>query len=266
MDAAQQFRLSQQAAVRYEQFLGPLMTPFVSALLEVAGVGPGDDVLDVACGTGFVARAAAGATDGRLVGCDLNPAMLEVAARAAGTAAIEWRQGPAEALPVDDASFDVVLCQQGLQFVPDLGAALEAAARVLRPGGRFAATTWAALDRSPYMRAQYDALTAALGDEATRTFTAAFRIGADELETAAIDAGLLDVDVVEISPLVHLPSLPGYAADHLSALPWGQALLRSGPDALAAVARDMTDRLAGHQLADGSIEVAFSSLLVTARR
>ena len=99
-------------------------------------------MLDVACGTGIVARLAAQqvGTTGLVTGVDLNPGMLEVARAHTPTsgAAVDWREGDAGALPCDDASYDVVLCQQGLQFFPDQPRALREMHRVLVSGGRLA--------------------------------------------------------------------------------------------------------------------------------
>jgi len=103
-------------------------------------------VLDVACGTGVVTRAAAErvASGGRVAGIDLNPGMIAVARSLPPTAgaAIEWHEASALALPFADSGFDVVLCQQGLQFFPDKALALREMRRVLRPGGRLALSVW----------------------------------------------------------------------------------------------------------------------------
>ena len=95
--------------------------------------------MDVACGTGVVARLASqqvGAT-GTVAGLDVNPGMLAVARSATPTGMlIEWHEANAEAMLIPDASFDVVLCQMGLQFMPDKHAALREVRRVLVRGGR----------------------------------------------------------------------------------------------------------------------------------
>jgi len=97
-------------------------------------------VLDVACGTGIVARQAAPlvGADGQVVALDMNPAMLAVARAlpAPSGATIHWREGDAMDLPFEDGAFDVVLCQHGLQFVPDRARAVREMRRVLAPGGR----------------------------------------------------------------------------------------------------------------------------------
>lgn len=126
---------AEQAELYEERFVPALFAHWVEPVLDAAGVRPGQDVLDVACGTGVVARAAAqrvGAT-GRVTGLDLNQPMLAVAARLRPD--LTWRQGDAAALPFADGSFDVVTCQAAAMFFPDLGAALREMGRVTRPGG-----------------------------------------------------------------------------------------------------------------------------------
>ena len=104
--------------------------PFYRRLFEDVGARR---VIDVACGTGVVARQALArvGTGGQVVGLDMNPNMLMMARRRAPSVA--WHEGNAMALPFPDHAFDVVVCQQGLQFVPDLSAALEQMRRVLPP-------------------------------------------------------------------------------------------------------------------------------------
>src|SRR5207245_11468195 len=119
-------------------------------LVDLAGVRPGQRVLDVACGTGAVTRVAAervGPT-GRAVGLDLNPDMLG-AARVSSPPAIEWYEGSAVSLPFPDGAFDVVLCQQGLQFFPDRAVALGEMRRVLGSGGRLAVSVWRSIEHQP---------------------------------------------------------------------------------------------------------------------
>ena len=137
----------------YEQALaGPLFRPWAGPLLEDAGLTAGDRVLDVACGTGVVARTARERLGpaARVVGVDMNPGMLAVARRVATD--IEWREGDAGALPLDDnEQFDVVVCQQGLQFFSDRPAAARQLRRELAAGGRLAVSTWRPDDESPVL-------------------------------------------------------------------------------------------------------------------
>jgi ubiquinone/menaquinone biosynthesis C-methylase UbiE len=137
----------------YEQALvGPLFRPWVEPILQAVELAAGDRFLDVACGTGIVARLAKerlGST-ANIVGIDLSPAMLAVARRVAG---IDWREGDAGALPLhDNEQFDVVVCQQGLQFFADRTAAARQMHRALAAHGRLAVSTWRPDDEIPLLR------------------------------------------------------------------------------------------------------------------
>src|SRR6266545_3885805 len=146
MNAEGQWQLTGSAAERYERVLAPaIFAPFAEDLVELAQLQDGERVLDVASGTGVVARHAAQKvrTTGRVTGLDLNQGMVEVARSlppVPGAAPIIWIEGSALAMHLPDAVFDVVLCQQGVQFFPDRPAALREMRRVLVPGGRVLGT------------------------------------------------------------------------------------------------------------------------------
>src|SRR5262249_50229251 len=141
-DDPERWQLQGTAPELYERYLVPAVTlPWAADLVERVGVRRAERVLDVACGTGAVARVAAErvADGGRVAGVDVNRGMLAVARSqpsAHAAASIDWYEGSAVSLPFDDGEFGVVLCQLGLQFFSDrLGSLLEMR-RVLTPGGR----------------------------------------------------------------------------------------------------------------------------------
>jgi ubiquinone/menaquinone biosynthesis C-methylase UbiE len=138
----------------YEQELvGPLFRPFAEAVLDDLQIGGSERVLDIACGTGIVARLAKERMggNGTVVGVDLALPMIAVARRLAPD--VDWREGDATALPLRaDEQFDVVICQQGFQFVPDKAAAAREMRRALAPGGRVAVSTWRSDEELPVLR------------------------------------------------------------------------------------------------------------------
>lgn len=125
------WQLQGSAADAYEEYLVPaIFRACAVRLLDVVGVEEGQRVLDVACGTGVVARLAADrvGASGEVTGVDVNPEMLATARRAANAlgpsaAVVEWREADVASLPFADGRFDVVLCQEAVQFFPDRGAA-----------------------------------------------------------------------------------------------------------------------------------------------
>jgi ubiquinone/menaquinone biosynthesis C-methylase UbiE len=141
MNTHEQWQLTMRAAELYERYPARyILGPFVPSLVDAARLAAGERVLDVACGTGVVARAAAKRVGpaGRVVGVDLNAGMIAVARSLSATndAPIEWLERSALDLQLENASFDAVLCQQGLQFFPDKAIALQEMRRVLAHGGR----------------------------------------------------------------------------------------------------------------------------------
>ncbi|HSO54831.1 MAG TPA: methyltransferase domain-containing protein, partial [Actinomycetes bacterium] len=154
----QQWQVAGNAALAYEAHLVPaIFAAWAPRLLGSANPAVGERVLDVACGTGVVARLAAERVGpgGRVAGLDLNPGMLAVARGLPPMpgAPITWQEANAVALPFPEATFDVVLCQQGLQFFPDRPAALREMHRVLAPGGRLALSVYSAIAHNPATQA-----------------------------------------------------------------------------------------------------------------
>ncbi|MCC6790317.1 MAG: class I SAM-dependent methyltransferase [Thermomicrobiales bacterium] len=197
------------AAEQYGRSLAPAMfAPWAPTLVERAGVRPGQRVLDVACGTGVATRAAADATgpDGHVTGLDNSAAMLDVA-RATSPAAIEWIEASATAMPLPDGSYDIVLCQQGLQQIPDRLAALREMRRVLVPGGRLAILVWSRIEENPGMAALVAALERHVGPEAARNRRAPFALGdSTEVRRLIGDAGFDDLRIETLIEAAGFPS------------------------------------------------------------
>lgn len=158
-----QARNSTAAAEIYEQHLVPAMfEPFARHLIQLCNIRRSDRILDVACGTGIVSRLAIDYVDstvGKVAGIDINPIMLNVAHHCSAGKDVDWKQGSATSLPFPNESFDLVVCQQGLQFFPDRLKALTEMNRVLVGAstnrdkgygcGRLALSVWTSIKDSP---------------------------------------------------------------------------------------------------------------------
>jgi ubiquinone/menaquinone biosynthesis C-methylase UbiE len=178
----------------YERVLvAPLFRPFAERLIARVVPSRGDSVLDIACGTGIVARIAREqlGAEARVVGVDVAPAMLAVARAVDPT--IDWRDGNAAALPISAGEqFTIVTCHQGLQFMPDKAAALREMRRVLAPRGRVGVATWVSLEDTPEMRG----LNAIAERHVGPIVDSRHSLGdGNALEQLLVDAGFDDVNV-----------------------------------------------------------------------
>lgn len=192
--ATETFELTPQQAEFYEtKFVPALFGEWAPLLVDAAGVRPGASVLDVACGTGVVARAAAERVGdgGKVAGVDRAPAMLDIAARLLPSA--EFHLGDAARLPFDDDSFDHVLCQAGLMFFPDARAALAEMARVVTPTGTVGLHVWGRLESSTGYLPFVEVAARHAGPEAIELLSAYHVHGDLEALTRLVRSAGLDV-------------------------------------------------------------------------
>ena len=174
-DAMESGQLTKSAAEVYEEFFVPaLFGEWAPRLCDALSIRANMRVLDVACGTGCLAREAAG-RGASVTGLDCNAGMLAVARHLDDT--VDWREGSAEALTFEDASFDAAACQFGLMFFNDRVKALREMWRVTKPGGRMAVAVWDSLDRTPGYRAMVGLLQRLFGDEIAAGLRAPFVLG-----------------------------------------------------------------------------------------
>lgn len=258
------FQVSGSAPEHYERFNAVLMAPFVEAIVERAQVQSGASVLDVACGTGFVARRLAEVVGpaGRVAGIDLNPGMVAVAQRVGGPAsgaAIEWHEGSALELPFADEAFDAVVCQQGIQFFPDIPVAVSQMHRVLRSGSRAAVTFWASLDSQTYFREQQDRLQRLIG----QSMAGAFALDPEIVRRAFVDARFRDIEVARVEPTVVLPNLTEYAMGQVGTLPLAPAFNALDESARVEYVRDLTAALEPHRTGRDEHAMPFVSWIVS---
>jgi ubiquinone/menaquinone biosynthesis C-methylase UbiE len=233
------WQLTGNAAELYERYLVPAITGVWAAdLVQRAALQPGERVLDVACGTGIVARLAAErvGAQGAVVGLDLNTAMLAVArALPQSGATITWTEASVLAMPFPDATFNVVVCQLGLQFFPDRPQALREMRRVLVPGGRVLLSVFGPLAHNPAPQALADALERHLGPHASAIKRAEHDLDdPTALDELVAGAGFSDVAIETTTQQIRFPSPREYVRIQLAATPLA-ALMQEMPRELQAV-------------------------------
>jgi ubiquinone/menaquinone biosynthesis C-methylase UbiE len=270
LDTQEQWQLTMKAAELYERYPARyILGPWAPLLVDAARLVAGERVLDVACGTGVVARAAAkrvGRT-GRVVGVDLNPGMIAVARSVPPTseAAIEWLERSALDLRLENASFDAVLCQQGLQFFPDKRVALREMRRVLDHSGRLALSVWNSNSIGVYTGAVSAALVQFVGREVADRFTASRKAPTvDELQRLAAEADFSAVEVSVSRINVHLPRLDKFALDHLAATPVAAAIDAADAEARKKIGVSVMEQLQRYADGDG-ITYPEETYVLTAR-
>jgi ubiquinone/menaquinone biosynthesis C-methylase UbiE len=254
MSSNEQWQMSHDAAQAYERFVARyILGPWAAALVDAAAIASGERVLDVACGTGVVARKAAerAGPEGHVVGIDLNPGMIAVARTLSSSgASVKWIERSALDLDLPGESFDAVLCQQGLQFFPDKALAMREMERVLRRGGRLALSVWNSVGL--YNKAVGDALAQYVGEHVASRFLASRRAPVrDELERLAAEAGFTNVELRVARIDVRLPKLDGFLLNHLSATPVALEIANAGDDARKRVAAAVMKQLSAYADQDG---------------
>jgi ubiquinone/menaquinone biosynthesis C-methylase UbiE len=258
-------QVTASAAEIYESFFVPaLFQEWAGVMVDAVRIVPGDRVLDVACGTGVVARAAAervGPT-GAVVGLDLNEGMLAVARRKAPR--LDWRQGHAEALPFEAAAFDAVTSQFALMFFEDRPAALAEMLRVLRPGGRLAVAVWDAVERSPGYAAVITLLERLFGRRVADALRAPFVLGdVAELRALVAKAGIAGADIRTREGTARFPSIKAWMYTDVKG--WTMAEMLDDAQ-LARLVQEAEQALSSYVSRDGTVAFAIPAHIVTARK
>jgi ubiquinone/menaquinone biosynthesis C-methylase UbiE len=234
----------QSPAETYEGFMVPFrFRPWANELIDRVTLQSGTRMLDIACGTGIVARVAAQRMQGTgmVVGIDLNPAMIEVAARAAAQegVSIDWQTGNAESLPFADQSFDLVTIQQGLQFFPDQRTALRECLRVLAPGGSLLVGIWSTVEKQGIQQHYADAIAKITG---TASMNTPYGTVTDEsLRDLLASAGFIDIEIEEVTIELIYDDAATFAAQMVESTSAGVPAMQGRSDEeRAALSADVT--------------------------
>lgn len=266
--AASGWQLDNEGPRRYEEILVPaILGPAAAAVVDSARIGPADRVLDVGCGTGAAARcvSAMPLRTGVTIGIDVNPAMVLVARSRANGRGAAYHTGNAQALPYRDGAFDVVVCAQSLQFVPDPVTAVREMKRVLAPGGRVIIGVWRPIEQNPYFDVLASAMEHHVGAGSARGLQAAFSLSDGALLGETLrDGGFTDTTIGSAEIRIMLPPLDAFVERHIGSTPM-QAGYAAAPAAIRnAVVRTVIERLDEHDSHTGT-SVPFRTYLAAAR-
>jgi len=269
-----QWQVAGNAAETYERALIPaVFAAWAPLVVALADPRPGERVLDVACGTGLVTRLVArqvGRT-GNVVGLDLNPGMLAVAASSAASepptsALITWEEASATRMPFPDAAFDIAYSQLGLQFFPDRPTALREMHRVLVSSGRLGLMVWRSIEHSPGFGILAAALARHVGSEAAGIMRAPFSLAeAEELRGLIAAAGFRDITIRPVPGTVRFPSVARFVQDYVAGSPLAGHVAKVSDEARAALVSEVSDALRSH-LAAGALAFPIEAHLASARK
>ncbi|MEY2467792.1 MAG: hypothetical protein QOF21_490 [Actinomycetota bacterium] len=233
-------------AQNYQRYFVPAIAEPVSVgLLRAAALQPGERVLDVACGTGLIARLAFDQVgpSGAVTALDVSPDMIDVAksTTTAPGAQLDWHVGDATALPFPDESFDVVLCQMGLMFVEDRATAVAEMRRVLAPEGRVIVNTPGAIQ--PAFELMEQAIVEHISAELGGFVRAVFSMHDPEAVGALLeDAGLRSVTTKVTDAPFDLPAPAEFLWQYINLTPMGPIVAAAPEAAKSAMERQVVDQ------------------------
>ena len=257
------------AAQAYQRFFVPaIATPVSTQLVNAAALRTGEAVLDVACGTGLIARRAAAAVGvtGTVTGVDLAPDMIDVAAATDQPqgADIEWQVTDAVSIPQPDRSYDVALCQMGLMFIENKAAALAEMHRILKFGGRIVINVPGLIQ--PPFEGMASAIAEHINPELAGFVRAVFSMHDPEpLGDLLAQVGFGEVATTEYVAEFDLPGPAEFLWQYINLTPMAPRIAEASEETQAEMEAQVVNSWAGW-VVDGRVPLAQPMVLATARR
>lgn len=252
----------------YERYLVPLIFEDYAADLVSRVAVPADGaVLETACGTGVVTRRLLTHLpgDARLTATDLNEAMIDEARlRVGADPRLTYRQADATALPFADGSFDAVVCQFGVMFLPDKAAGYDEAARVLKPGGQLHFNVWDSLERNGHARVAHETLAELFPDDPPRFLELPY--GHHDLygiKNALLEAGFGDINISVQPRTSKAASARDVALGYITGTPLAGQLADLGPPSANEVL-DAVDRAVAEEFGSAPSRAPMEAFQITA--
>lgn len=249
----------------YERFFVPLIgKPLAVDLVQQANLQTGERVIDIACGTGIVARLAFSkvGTEGSVSGLDANPGMLAVARSL--DESMEWYEASAEAIPLPDDSFDVVFCQMGLQFMEDKAVALKEMRRILAPGGRLLLNLPG--PAAELFVAMANAIKKHISEQAAGFVHHVFSLyEPDEIKELMGSGGFRNIKIETHKKALHLPKGEEFLWQYVYSTPLAFVVSEADETSHTALEKDVGDRWRVYSK-NGSISYLQPMVTVTAQK
>ncbi len=247
------WQISDNSPAAYEKYLVPgFFKPWAETLTALVSPAPDSDILDVACGTGIVARTISSKVNNgiRVTGLDNNREMLEQALQLSEKSGLEltWQQGDAHQMPFEDDRFDYLFCQQGMQFFPEPQQVLEEMYRVLKPEGTLALNIMRSINYNPAFKILADKLEEHVGDSAGTMMRAPF----PEWDPKAIrnmveNAGFEDISRHLEIIAVRFPSPEEFLRQEAASSPLAGEIESLEPETLRKLVGDLNQSLEQYQ-------------------
>jgi ubiquinone/menaquinone biosynthesis C-methylase UbiE len=254
----------------YDRYLGAvLFEPYAVDLAARLDPEAAAEVLELACGTGILTRQLRRrlSPSSHLVATDLNDPMLQYArAKSDQNEGIEWRRSDASALPFPDGSFDFVVCQFGLMFVPDKLTALREMHRVLRPNGRLMFNVWDSIELNDLARIAHQTVTRLFPTNPPTFYEIPFSLHDQAaLRKMVLTAGFAEINLSVVSRVGESPS----SKDAARGLVYGNPLItaiREQDVVDAETVVNEIDRAVAIELGVAPARGKMQAIVITARR